>query len=156
MQHAGTGVLVTAAQQLEELLADELSVTTELVHDGAASAINEASPHACLVLLQRRPTPASHGVRSVINGVAGRAAVPVVVVPSTWRRDAERQALVVVGVGDAEVSGSLVGTARDMAEEVGADLRIVHTRPEGRRHRSGRRRTSRRRSPTCSTSSPPC
>ncbi len=138
MQHAGTDVLVTAAQQLEELLADDLSVTTELVHDGAASALNEASPHACLVLLQRRPHPGiTHGVRSVVNGVAGRAAVPVVVVPSTWRRDAERPAVVVVGVGDAEVSGALVGTARDMAEEVGADLRIVHARPEGRRHQSG-------------------
>ena len=76
-------------------------------------------------------------MRSVIHGVAGRAAVPVVVVPSTWRRDAGRQALVVIGVGDAEVSGSLVGTALDLVGEVGADLRIVHTRPEGRRHRSG-------------------
>lgn len=133
MQHAGTGVLVTAAQQLEELLTDDLSVTTELVHDGAASAINEASPHACLVLLQRRPhTGITHGVRSVINGIAGRAAVPVVVVPSTWRREAERPAVVVVGVGDAQISGPLVGTARDMAEEVGAGLRMVHSRPEGR------------------------
>ena len=82
-------------------------------------------------------------MRSVINGVAGRAAVPVVVVPSTWRRDAERPAVVVVGVGDAEVSGALVGTACDLAGEVGADLRIVHARPEGRRHQSGRGRTSR-------------
>ena len=76
-------------------------------------------------------------MRSVINGVAGRAAVPVVVVPSSWRRDAARPAVVAIGVGDAEVSGALVGTALDLAGEVGADLRIVHARPEGRRHRSG-------------------
>ena len=137
MQHAGTGVLVTAAQQLESLLTDDLSVTTELVHDTAASAINDASPHACLVLLQRRPDPGiTHGVRSVTNTVAGRAAVPVVVVPSTWKRDAERPAVVVVGVGDAKGSGALVGTARDMAEKVGAGLRLVHSRPEGQRRQS--------------------
>ena len=137
MQHAGADVLVGASQQLEELLGDELSVTTELVHDGAASALNEASPHACVVLLQRRPDPGiGHAMRSVVNGVAGRAAVPVLVVPSTWRREDERPQVVAVGVGDAAASGALVGAAGEIAEQLGADLRIVHARTDGRRHHS--------------------
>ena len=135
MQHAGTGVLVTAAQRLEELLTDDLSVTTELVHDTAASAINEASPHACLVLLQRRPQPGiTHGVRSVTHGVSGRAAVPVLVVPSSWRRDGERTP-VVAGVGEPAVSGSLVNAALEMARRARTDLHLVHARPDG--HPSG-------------------
>jgi nucleotide-binding universal stress UspA family protein len=137
MQHAGADVLVNAAQRLEKLLGDELSVTTELVHDSGADALNDASPHACLVLLQRRPHPKiSFGLRSVINGVAGRAAVPVILVPSTWRRDLERPSVVVVGVGDAETSGSLVGAALDSARRLGADLRLVHARPSGLRHQA--------------------
>jgi nucleotide-binding universal stress UspA family protein len=138
MQHAGADVLVGASQRLEEMLGDELSVTTELVHDGAASALNDASPHACVVLLQRRPDPGiGHAVRSVVNGVAGRAVVPVLVVPSTWRREDERPQVVAVGVGDVEVSGALVGAAGELAEELGADLRIVHARTAGRRHHAG-------------------
>jgi len=135
MQHAGTGVLVTAAHQLEELLGDELSVTTELVHDGAASAINDASPHACLVLLQRRPPAGhSHGVRSVIHGVSGRAAVPVLLVPSSWRRDNERTP-VVVGVGEPAASGPLVRAALEMARRAQTELHLVHARSDG--HPSG-------------------
>ncbi|MET1061078.1 MAG: universal stress protein [Nocardioides sp.] len=131
LQHAGTDALVKGAQQLEELLHDELSVTTELVHDSAVSALNEASPHACLVLLQRRPKPGvAHGLRSVVNGVAAHAAAPVLVVPSSWRRSGER-APVVVGVGETEVSGSLVSAGLEMARRSGTGLRLVHARPDG-------------------------
>ena len=138
LQHAGTDVLVKAAQQLEELLHDELSVTTELVHDSAASALNEASPHACLVLLQRRDGEgASHGMRSVINGVAAHAAVPVMVVPSSWRHDGERTP-VVVGVGEPAVSAPLVSTALEMARRSDTDLRLVHARPDGQPSGEGR------------------
>ena len=141
LQHAGSDVLVKGAQQLEDLLHDELSVTTELVHDSAASALNEASTHACLVLLQRRDrSDGAHGLRSVINGVAAHAGVPVMVVPSSWRRGDERTP-VVVGVGEPAVSGPLVSVALEMARQSDTDLRLLHARPDGllRRGRGGRR-----------------
>ena len=54
-------------------------------------------------------------------------------VPSTWRSDADRPAVVAVGVGDARASGPLVGAARDVAVRLGADLRIVHAGAGGSR-----------------------
>ena len=140
MQRAGSEVLLAGSRQLEHMLGEDLTVTTEIVHGPAVHELVEASEHACLVLLQRRPRTGVNrfGLLGVVNGVAARAAVPVVVVPSSWRRYREHPPVVAVGIDEPEVSGPLVRAALELAREWHAELHLVHARPSGLRHEEER------------------
>lgn len=64
-------------------------------------------------------------IGSVVNGVAGHAQVPVVVVPESWR-PGDAKAVVAVGVEEVEGSERLIRQAMAIAADRGATLRIVH------------------------------
>ena len=133
LQHAGTDVLVTGAQRLEDLLHDELSVTTELVHDSAGLRAQRGQPARLPgpAAAQARSRASTHGLRSVVNGVAGarrrtRDGGALVLAPERRARPGGGR-----GRRDPRLSGSLVSAALEMARQSDTDLRLVHARPDG-------------------------
>ena len=123
---AGTEALVNAARNLEDLLGGAQPVTTELAHEEPVAALVNRSRDACLVLLLRRPRLLRRPPDGVVKGVASRALVPVVVVPSTWRRYRQHQPVISVGVEDYDTSAPVVRAALEVARFRRAGLRMVH------------------------------
>jgi nucleotide-binding universal stress UspA family protein len=83
----GRGTLQAAAERALDLLPEGVPLTTQLVEGPVVSSIVEASTDARMVVLEHRDLGRLMKVvtRSVSNGVAARAHVPVVSVPAGWR-----------------------------------------------------------------------
>ena len=127
LRRVGSDALEAAAATVEHRLGQEHPVSTELVHGPASPALVAESERACVVVLQQRPLgDRSHVLTlSVTNGVAARAHVPVVVVPTGWDEHAST-APVVVGVKRPDVSHQVVRLALDEARSRQVPLRILH------------------------------
>ena len=108
-----------------ELVGDRVPVTAERVDDGwlVADLVDRASRGALLVLEHRRLGRLRRLVTgSTVAGVAARCPVPVVSVPEGWRPGTP-EAVVAVGVQDADEAGSLI--RRALTEARARDARVV-------------------------------
>ncbi|ABL80517.1 MULTISPECIES: universal stress protein [unclassified Nocardioides] len=123
----GGRILTAVAGRLEKELG-ELPVSTELQTGPVVRVLTAASRHAGVVVLQRQRMgrPGRIPTLSVTNAVAAHAAVPVVAVPASWEPDAERDPVVVAGLGDAELAPDVVRTALAEAARRGGRARLLH------------------------------
>jgi hypothetical protein len=128
LQGAYEAAELTLAQGLtkaRELVDGQVPVTGEVVDDGwlVADLVDRASRGSMLVLQHRRLSPVRRVVTgSIVAGVSGRCAVRVVSVPEGWRPDAS-EAVVTVGVQDADEAESLV--RRGLLEGRTRDAQVV-------------------------------
>ena len=127
LRRAGSDALEAAAATVEHRLGQEHPVSTELVHGPASPALVAESERACVVVLQQPPLgDRTHVLTlSVTNGVAARAQVPVVAVPTGWDEHAST-APVVVGVKRPDLSHEVVRLALEEARARQVPLRILH------------------------------
>jgi len=108
-----------------ELVSGEVPVTAERIDDGwlVADLVDRASRSAMLVMEHRRLSPVRRLVTgSTVAWVAGRCAAPVVSVPQGWHPGGA-EAIVTVGVQDAEEADSLV--RRGLLEARARDAAVV-------------------------------
>jgi nucleotide-binding universal stress UspA family protein len=105
---------------------------TVLARAPRVQAILEQARDASFVVLGVRAAPARHLVTgSTTNGVAAHSTVPVICVPGGWSPHVQH-ARVAVGTDGTEDSIAVVAKAADMAEQLGADLVVMHAwRPTG-------------------------
>ena len=110
------------------LVDEQVPVTAERVDEGwlVADLVERASRAAMLVLQHRRQHPLRRLVTgSTVAGVAGRCAVPVVSVPEDWHPGTP-EAVVTVGVQDADEAGALLRQAALEARARGARVVVLH------------------------------
>jgi nucleotide-binding universal stress UspA family protein len=120
----------TVAQSLaraRELVDGQVPVTAERVDDGWVVAdLVDRSTRASMVVLQHRRQ--SHLRRlvtgSIVAGVAGRCAVPVVSVPEDWDL-VTAEAVVTVGVQDVDEAEPLIRRGLVEAQARGARVEVV-------------------------------
>ena len=125
---AADRALAHALEQARELVAGQVPVTAERVDDGAlvVDLIDRAARGAMLVMEHRRIGPVRRVVTgSIVAGVASRCTVPVVSVPEGWRPGAP-EAVVTVGVQDAEEAEALVRSALSEARARDAGVVVMH------------------------------
>ncbi len=131
LARAGRLALNASLERTRDQVGDDVPVTIELVvGDGVAHCLAEASPDARMIVLEHRDLSRASRIvtRSVTSGVAARARVPVVSVPSGWSQDERKTAsAVTVGVDVPESSESVLRAAVVAARERGATLRVIHT-----------------------------
>ncbi len=102
---------------------------SEVIEDGwlVRSLVEHADRGSAAVLQHRRFGPLHRLVtRSVVNGVASRAAVPVVAVPEGWVPRTDTDRVVTVAIQDPAESLSLIRTAAATARPRGARLVVLH------------------------------
>lgn len=130
LHSASASALHQARRQLVRELGDDVAVTTEVVHGAVVPTLVSSSDRALVVVLQRQP---GRGARiptlSVTSGVAGRAHVPVVSVPTGWSGASTAGAVlpVLVGLSDPIAGERVVRTALEEARARRAPLRVLHT-----------------------------
>ena len=129
VERIGRQTLGGALERARSLVPDETVVTGEVVHGAPVPAIVSAARDARVIVLQRRVLSRIMRVvtRSVSSGVAARARVPVVSVPSSWTGASERPALVTVGVEDPHRGHTVLAAGLEAARARGAVLRVLHT-----------------------------
>lgn len=124
----GARLLHHARERLEATADGSLHVTTEVVRGRVVHRLLAVSADASSLILSRRGlphrTPRAPG--SVTAALAGRAICPVVSVPASWRPDGGFVRRVVLGLGDHEHPGRLVGHAFELAASHAAPLLVVH------------------------------
>lgn len=133
----GQAVLGVAAATILGLVGEGVEVTTELMPGRSLVAqMAEQSEHAGLVVMQRHVSAGNAWLPtgSTTKGVAAKAAVPVVVVPSTWQPSEPPRGTVLVGVGQLDRAGDVVRAAADLARHHGLRLLVLHA---WWRHESG-------------------
>jgi nucleotide-binding universal stress UspA family protein len=122
----GTEVLEDAAEELARL--GFAGARLEIRHGNAAEVLLDLSRHAALLVIGRRGAGgfAELVVGSTSQVCAALATCALVVVPDSWRPDADPHGRVVVGV-DGSVSGqSALGFGFETASRRGAELVPVH------------------------------
>lgn len=131
LQRVGRQALNAALERARDLT-PSVSVTAELRVGGVVPTIVAMAKDSRMIVLERRELSTILRVvtRSVSSGVAARARVPVVSVPSHWtpRADQGRIPLVTVGVDISERSEKVRRAAAAKAKARGAVLRILHAR----------------------------
>lgn len=129
VEKLGRETLVIALEKAHALAGSDVPVTSEMRYGEVVPTLVEAAGGARLVVLAHRELSRASRIitRSVANGVAAHAHVPVVSVPTRWRRTDATEPVVVVGVDNpgraTEVLRAAVGAARGRR----ASLRVVHT-----------------------------
>lgn len=129
-ERIGRQTLTGALEQLHDLVADDVLVTSDLRLGAVVPSLAEAAADASMIVLEHRDLSRIRRVvtRSVCSGVAAHARVPVVSVPSSWRPGERRGGpTVTVGVDVPERSAEVLGAAADAARSLGAGLHVVHT-----------------------------
>jgi nucleotide-binding universal stress UspA family protein len=124
----GRETLDMAVERARHLTRDEVPLSHELRRGSPAGTLVAASKDARMVVLEHRHLSRTSRIvnRTVAGGVAAYSRVPVVAVPSGWRRPQGRP-VVVVGVDVPERARQVVGAAAAAARARGAVLRVVHT-----------------------------
>jgi nucleotide-binding universal stress UspA family protein len=122
-----SGVLRDCEDRLADWLAEPVPVTTEVVHGAVAPSLVAASRRASVVLLQHhRMTRPNHlPTLSITNGVASRARVPVVAVPDRWHESAHREAPVLAGIENGELSWQIATRALDAGRRAGSEVWLL-------------------------------
>lgn len=126
----GLKILAVARKAAQQIVDETTQVHTTFVEGPAGPALtsiaNRASGSRMLVLGDQRRSIADRLITgSVVNAVAGTAAVPVVVVPESWTAD-RSLGVIAVGVQEVEDSEELLRTALAIAADRGARLRVLH------------------------------
>jgi len=106
----------------------DLEVETMLVTGNTSvQALAGSSDEATLVVLgaERRSFAGRVWTGDIVAGVAARAACPVVVVAPEWEPTHDH-GRIVVGVKDPEHAGDLVAAGLALADELGAELVVLH------------------------------
>jgi nucleotide-binding universal stress UspA family protein len=106
----------------------DIAVTGELAEDGGVvHQLVEAADRGRMIVLQHRRTAALHRLvtGSTINGVAARAAVPVVSVPDDWSASPDHS-LVTVAVQDADEAAWLLRVGFEQARSRQTSLLVLH------------------------------
>jgi nucleotide-binding universal stress UspA family protein len=124
----GSEVLGLAVKRADDLVEGKVPVTYKLVPGEPVPVLVEAGRSARMVVLEHRHLSRLARVvnRTVAGGVAAHLRVPVLAVPSGWKRS-EGSPVVVAGVDVAERSAEVLSTAVAEARARGASLRIVHS-----------------------------
>lgn len=124
-----TANLRAAVEHATNVLHGQVPVTSRLIRGPIVQSIVDASADARLIVLQRRDRSRTERVvtRSTSSGVAARAHVPVVSVPSHWTGDQGPGGVVTVGVDVPARSHALLREALLAARFRQASLRVVHT-----------------------------
>ena len=123
---AGRAALLTATEQIRDVVGDRHAITAELVRGGVVAGLVGRSRHAQLVLLERHP----HGtLQRVVGGettaqVAARAHAPVVVVPPDWQPSSQVLPIT-VGCEDAPRAAAELWTAFGLAAATDRPVRVV-------------------------------
>lgn len=121
-------LLARASAQIAEW-ADEVEVTSELIEEGTAVSMlvtRSAASQALVIEHRRLPRLRRFFTGSTVNGVASRAAVPVISVPQDWRLAAATPPVVTVAVQDVEEARELVGVGAALARARGAEMVLLH------------------------------
>ena len=124
----GSEVLALAVKRADDLVEGEVPVTYKLVPGAPVPVLVEAGRSARMVVLEHRHLSRLARIvnRTVAGGVAAHLRVPVVAVPSGWKRPAGTP-VVVAGVDVAERSAEVLSTAVAEARARDAGLRVVHS-----------------------------
>lgn len=109
-------------------LADDVQVQVVSCHGVPAAVLLGTAADARLVVLGREHRVGLQRLLAgaTTEGVAARAASPVVVVPESWRDDQTPRRRVVVALKSPEHSSELLGAAFSWAEQTAAAIRVVH------------------------------
>jgi nucleotide-binding universal stress UspA family protein len=130
-ERLGRQSLNAALERVRELAEGGTVITADLVLGRVVPSLVDAARDARMIVLEHRDRPRLQRVvtRSVASGVAARARVPVVSVPSGWSAGTptEPHGVVTVGVDDPDRSEQVLRTACEATKRRGANLRIVHT-----------------------------
>ena len=130
-ERLGRLALNAALERARDLATTGTAITTDLVLGPVVPSLVDAARDARMIVLEPRDLSRLQRVvtRSVASGVAARARVPVVSVPSGWspRTPTASGGTVTVGVDDPDRSEHVLRTACDVTKRRGATLRIVHT-----------------------------
>jgi nucleotide-binding universal stress UspA family protein len=130
VERVGRQVLNVALERAGDVV-EGVPVTAELVIGGVVPTLVDVAGDARMIVLQRRDLSSMMRVvtRSVSSGVAARARVPVVSVPTSWSpgRIHGDFPTVTVGVDVPERAGPVLRAAAAEARSRGAVLRVLHT-----------------------------
>ncbi|WP_432479290.1 universal stress protein [Nocardioides sp. GXQ0305] len=130
-ERLGRQALAAAKEHALDAAGDSVPVTSLLVHGRVVPAVVSVAADAAMIVAQGRPLSGVRRAvtRSVTSGLASRAAVPVVAVPSEVSRDvlARDGGTVTVGVDVPERSAALLRAAAGAAAARSATLHVVHT-----------------------------
>ena len=129
---AADATVANGLARARELVDGRVPVTAERVDDAwlVADLVDRASRGSMLVLQHRRQSPLRRLVTgSIVAGVAGRCAVPVVSVPEGWQHqgqlDDTPEAVVTVGVQDADEAEALIRRGLVEARARGARVEVL-------------------------------
>lgn len=127
VEKLGREVLELAVERVEGLVGGTVPITRELAHGSPVPVLVDAGREARLVVLEHRHLSRLERIvsRTVTGGVAARLRVPVVAVPSGWRRGSAT-GVVVAGVDVPERADEVLVAAAAEARARGARLRVVH------------------------------
>ena len=130
VERVGRRALNAALERARDVV-EGVSVTAELRIGGVVPTLVDMAKDARMIVLQRRDLSSMMRVvtRSVSSGVAARARVPVVSVPSHWSPTRTRGDFptVTVGVDVPNRAGQVLRAAAAEAKSRGAVLRVLHT-----------------------------
>lgn len=130
MKLIGRQTLQAAAERAHDLMPEGMVLTTELAVGPVVSSIVEAAADASMIVLQHRDLGTLMKVvtRSVCSGVAARAHLPVVSVPTGWTPPAADAATTVtVGIDVPERCRAVLAAAVAEARARHASLHVLHT-----------------------------
>jgi nucleotide-binding universal stress UspA family protein len=130
LERAGRRALNAALERAGDIV-EGVPVTAELRAGGVVPRLVDMAEDARMIVLERRDLSSMMRVvtRSVSSGVAARARVPVVSVPSHWSpaRTHGDFPTVTVGVDVPERAGTVLRVAAAEAKSRGAVLHVLHT-----------------------------
>jgi len=131
LAHLGRQTLNAALEHAHDLAEERTTVTADLLLGRVVPSLVDAARDARMIVLEHRHLPPLQRVvtRSVASGIAAKARVPVVSVPSGWSPStpAGSGGTVTVGVDDPDRSEQVLRTACEVAKRRGAALKVVHT-----------------------------
>ncbi len=124
----GHHLVAHAATRLRALTEDRVPLETLVPRGGVVEQLVRLSRSAHMIVMEQRDLTRLQRVftGSVSGGVAGRAAVDVVLVPELWQPPDGFINRVVVGVGNWHGALGLFEHAFDVAEQHQAALRVLH------------------------------
>ncbi len=131
LERAGRLALNAALEKVRDLVAPDVTVTSDLRVGAVVPTLVEMAADARMIVLQHRDLSRMMRVvtRSVSSGVAARTRVPVVVVPSAWSPEPKpgAQPKVTVGIDAAARCHEVLRAAGAEASSRGARLHVLHT-----------------------------
>ena len=123
----GREMLARVRDEVRRVVTDQ-EVVTELVAGSAVEALLDRARNARMVVVGKRGLGAFARVvvGSTSIALAGRAPVPVAIIPDTWRQDDHASAPIVVGIDPSQPDPHPLRIAFRRAHRLGVRLVAVH------------------------------